>query len=475
MLPKAIHFLQIILCVSLCQGLNNNHKFVDKIVSRVEETVQKFESLFNINHAKDKNNSDETADTKLWAVLVAGSNGYYNYRHQADVCHAYQVLRNHGVPSNQIITLMFDDIANSTENPTKGVIINSPGGENVYEGVVIDYVGKDVTPETFLKVISGDEKGLKGIGSGRVLASGPNDHVFINFVDHGAPGLLAFPSSELHARTLQDTLLDMNQKNKFGKLVMYIEACESGSMFEDLLPENLNIFVTTAANSHEHSYACYFDSDRGTYLGDVYSVLWMEDSEKEDLNKESLFRQYAIVRKETNTSHVQEYGDLTIGKMKVAEFQGKISKPATNGRKFVSPLLDAVPSGDVPLEILRHKMTGANSIEEVGEYQRKIRQMEKKRQHLIDTLQSIVLKSTNGDEAKTSSILTERMKLTDFTCYEELVRAFSERCFHLPENEYAYRKMFVLVNLCQSSVAKETAIDAMDSVCHPRRKYTGII
>ena len=82
MLPKAIHFLQIILCVSLCQGLNNNHKFVDKIVSRVEETVQKFESLFNINHAKDKNNSDETADTKLWAVLVAGSNGYYNYRHQ---------------------------------------------------------------------------------------------------------------------------------------------------------------------------------------------------------------------------------------------------------------------------------------------------------------------------------------------------------------------------------------------------------
>ena len=26
-----------------------------------------------------------------WAVLVAGSQGYFNYRHQADVCHAYQV------------------------------------------------------------------------------------------------------------------------------------------------------------------------------------------------------------------------------------------------------------------------------------------------------------------------------------------------------------------------------------------------
>ena len=65
------------------------------------------------------------------------------------------------------------------------------------------------------------------------------------------------------------------------------------------------VFVTTAANAHEHSYACYFDSERDTYLGDVYSVMWMEDSEKEDLTQETLFRQFAIVRKETNTSHVQ--------------------------------------------------------------------------------------------------------------------------------------------------------------------------
>lgn len=105
-----------------------------------------------------------------------------------------------------------------------------------------------MTPENFLKIISGDAKSMKGIGSGRVLQTGPDDHIFINFVDHGAPwwdpllimGLLAFPSSELHAQALQDTLLDMYHQNRYDKLVMYIEACESGSMFEDLLPENLN-------------------------------------------------------------------------------------------------------------------------------------------------------------------------------------------------------------------------------------------
>lgn len=50
-----------------------------------------------------------------WAVLVAGSNGWFNYRHQADVCHAYQILHNHGIPDTNIIVMMYDDIANNKQ------------------------------------------------------------------------------------------------------------------------------------------------------------------------------------------------------------------------------------------------------------------------------------------------------------------------------------------------------------------------
>ena len=53
-----------------------------------------------------------------------------------------------------------------------------------------------------------------------------------------------------------------------------------------------------------------------------------------------------------------------------------------------------------------------------------------KRQHLIDTLKKIALTVTN-DSVKTESIMNDRMKLTEFHCYEELVNAFSERCFNL--------------------------------------------
>ena len=37
------------------------------------------------------------------------------------------------------------------------------------------------------------------------------------------------------------------------------------------------VYATTAANPNESSYACYFDNKLETYLGDVYSVKWMEN------------------------------------------------------------------------------------------------------------------------------------------------------------------------------------------------------
>jgi len=40
---------------------------------------------------------------------------------------------------------------------------------------------------------------MNGIGSGKVLKSNENSKVFVFFTDHGAPGLLAFPSQMLYA------------------------------------------------------------------------------------------------------------------------------------------------------------------------------------------------------------------------------------------------------------------------------------
>ncbi|GFS73048.1 hypothetical protein TNCV_3606411 [Trichonephila clavipes] len=57
-----------------------------------------------------------------------------------------------------------------------------------------------------MAVLKGDEKTLAGVGSGKVRKSGPSDHVFVYFADHGAPGLIAFPEDEFSAMDLNRTI-----------------------------------------------------------------------------------------------------------------------------------------------------------------------------------------------------------------------------------------------------------------------------
>ncbi|GFW70406.1 legumain [Trichonephila clavipes] len=254
---------------------------------------------------------------------------------KADICHSYQILKNHGIPDERTILLMTDDIANNGENLTTGIVINHPNGNDVYKGIPKDYTGEDVTPKNFMAILKGDEKTLAGVGS----------------------GLIAFPEDELSATDLNRTINYMYENNMYGKMVIYIEAYESGLMFENILPNIINVNATTAANSEESSYG-YFDGKRDTYLGDLYSVHWMKDSDQEVLTTETLQNQFKVVKKKTTESHVQEFGDTSIAQLHVSEFQERIySKP-----DFVPKVeKDSVFSRDVHIEIVKRKLIRSNS------------------------------------------------------------------------------------------------------------------
>uniref|UniRef100_A0A672N719 Legumain n=1 Tax=Sinocyclocheilus grahami TaxID=75366 RepID=A0A672N719_SINGR len=88
------------------------------------------------------------ANGKQWVMLVAGSKTWKNYRHQADVCHGYQIVHQNGIPDEQIVVMMYDDIAYNKKNPYPGNIINKPNGPNVYPGVPKDYTGEVIKRKT---------------------------------------------------------------------------------------------------------------------------------------------------------------------------------------------------------------------------------------------------------------------------------------------------------------------------------------
>jgi len=142
------------------------------------------------------------------------------------------------------------------------------------------------------------------------LESTSTDRVFINFSDHGAPGLIAFPSSYLYADKLLGTFNLMTTNKSYSQLVFYLEACESGSMFLNL-PKNTNIYAVSAANPTESSWATYCSPNDvvqgksiGSCLGDEFSVNWMEDTEAANVNTETLLDQWKNVATKTTLSDV---------------------------------------------------------------------------------------------------------------------------------------------------------------------------
>lgn len=282
---------------------------------------------------------DDTTIRTHWAVVVAGSSGWGNYRHQADACHAYQVLRRGGLLESHIVMMMYDDIAGNAMNPYPGKIFNKPGGQDVYHNVPRDYTGRDVNSEVFLAVLTGDRRAVAGRGSGKVISSGPHDRVFVFYSDHGSAGVLGMPSGPfLFADELNYAIGNKSAAGGFKEAVLYIEACESGSMFEGLLPQNVNVYATTAANAVESSWGTYCPGmdpsppeEFSTCLGDLYSVSWMENAELADLTRETVGDQVDLVTQRTSNnftyvqgSHVMEYGQAKVKKEKAGDYEGML-------------------------------------------------------------------------------------------------------------------------------------------------------
>lgn len=411
-----------------------------------------------------------------WAVVIAGSNSYFNYRHQADVCHAYQVLHAHGIPDTNIIVMMYDDIANSSENPDKGNIINKPNGPNVYTGVPKDYTGDTVTAQNFLAVISGKQEMLHGTNhTGRVVNSGPNDNIFIFFSDHGGPGLIAMPTGPyLYAKDLVSTLKEMATNKRFHQLVFYLEACESGSMFDGLLPNNINIFATTASNPDESSYACYWDDSRQAYLGDLYSVSWMENSDVADFSKETLQQQFTTVQNETSTSHVCEYGQESMSSEPLAFFQS-FKKFMRGGDRThhrservhhstpVDPqerLKDVVDSRDVVLATLQRRLAAARDDTTRATLQHLIKEELIHREHADRTVRTITAKLLGTHHA--DRVLASRASV-QHDCVPELIDVYERHCGRF--SDYSLKWAYVMNNLCREGVTAAELSQAAAEAC----------
>ena len=270
--------------------------------------------------------------------------GFFNYRHQSDVAHMYGVLIDHNFDPDHIITIMYGDIAYNSFNPFPGTIYNHPGNSqrNYQDGLVVDYNSTyNLSPDLYTKILLGDTEGvtyLTGIEHPKVLNTSNSDFIFLYYIDHGGDNFISMPNDEiLTGNQLVQTITRMYIEGKYGKMVFYLEACESGSMWHSL-PKDINVYALSSTLPDESSWGTYCPPDDdvvdgihiGTCLGEVWSCAWLEQDDVADLSTLTLQSQFDYAKMMTTTSTPLQFGNLSIGQQFVGDFISQL--PALNRR-----------------------------------------------------------------------------------------------------------------------------------------------
>nr|XP_012568856.1 vacuolar-processing enzyme-like isoform X2 [Cicer arietinum] len=435
----------------------------------------------------------EVGGTK-WALLVAGSNGYANYRHQADICHAYQILKKGGLKDENIIVMMYNDIAYNEENPMPGIIYNNPNGPDVYFGVPHDFTYINVNANNFYAVLSGNKSALTGVDHVKVLNTKSNDTIFIYMSGHAMPD-----SGQIWGDDLVNALKKKHDALAYKKMVIYIESCYSGSMFEGILPNNINIYATTASNAHEDSYGFYcpdYSSNSPpfftTCLGDLYSISWMEDSDKSNRTNETLHQQYLNVRNRTAKSdpeamsHVMVYGDLVLGNDSLATYLGVGPDGGNDNYNFntsssheysyqqFNMTTRLVSQKDVSLLHLKLKMEKApDGSKDKLKAQIEL-DVEIAHRKNVDRNVHFIWDLMFGED--TNSTMMTRIRsasqpvIDDWDCLKMILKTYEHHCGILSPYGMKYSRAFI--NVCNAGISEKQIIDATSQACPKKNNFS---
>jgi len=242
----------------------------------------------------------------------------------------------------------------------------------------------------------------------------------------------------------------------FKELVFYLEACESGSMFNKILDPNIKVYAMTASDPSESSWACDYDSSVQAYLNDCFSINHMLDTRAHDTGDYSLEQQYQSVLVSTTKSHVCRYGDMSFSSEDIAAFFGKKSSIS---RPRYDP--SAVDSRSVAISTLERRMKSASNDELPAlqaEYEFHLN-LRNKADILFSDLRSLF----HAKEFRVSSDVCTQNSELDLDCMQNAVNAFVRRC-GVP-NEYQLSHFKHIAHFCNADLNVAAFEAALKTLC----------
>ena len=240
------------------------------------------------------------------AIIMCGSRGYNNYRHQADLYSWMNVLLNRGYKRENIITFSYNDLPILTNN----TIQHTCYGPNMYRENFVNYTLHDASKDQFLKT-------LKNI-------SNKSANVLIVYINHGAYNLLSTPNTFDQPIYVDDFAEAVNTlAGRVRKVCVVIEACYSGSMaFRARYAKNV-LFIT-AADAKQSSYSYCWCPELKAYTTDEFTYHMLNYLDSSSNDRKSLKDLFDDVKNKTVFSNVMSSGSMY--RIQLKEFFGVMKK-----------------------------------------------------------------------------------------------------------------------------------------------------
>lgn len=237
----------------------------------------------------------------LHVLIVAASSGWSNYRHQADAYAMYRLVRDNHVPDEHIVLIAEDDLAYNVQNAEPGCIRTSPDGNNVYEGLHVDYRLSGLKPSDLYYILSGEKRPYLP----HVIVSDSTDNLLVYWVGHGSgDGRFGWEDQTFPMDTLASYFRKVAQRKLYRKVFVAMETCYSG-IFGGQCRGIKGLMCMAAAAEKETSKACNFNA---------LLRIWMSNSFSENLfsgivanREQKIYELYHTVYRNTIGSHVSVY------------------------------------------------------------------------------------------------------------------------------------------------------------------------
>ena len=214
--------------------------------------------------------------TAQYAVLVQGSNGWNNYRHQADVLSVYQMLKTKGFDDDHIILIIDKALASDAMNPEPGIIRAEDGGKDLLAGSSMDYDNADISPSDISNILLG----VKTDKTPVVLPKDAGQNVLLFWSGHGhnhannGADELAWRNADvgrgMTADLLRQTISLMHQQGHYRKMFVLTEPCFSEAVITPLVGIP-GVLAMSSAGTFEQSFADNWSTELGVWRCDRFS------------------------------------------------------------------------------------------------------------------------------------------------------------------------------------------------------------